>query len=271
MYKLIGIDMDGTLLNSNHTLSEENKRAIEKAREQGISVVITTGRPLSGVETVLESLEMNRQDDYIILYNGALILRASDREILSENTISLEEVKILENCAKLVGVEIHIVTEDACIAPYENKYGRFEAELNDMSFKIQDFNELPNDTKIYKVMFSEEPEVLKERMLNIPDTLTNSYETTMSAPFYIDFLKKGVHKGYGIKQLSQRINVNQNQIICIGDAGNDLSMIHYASLGVAMGNASLELRKHADYITLNNDENGVAHVIQRFALLSEAV
>lgn len=266
MYKLIGIDMDGTLLNSKHSLSEENKSAIEKAREMGIAVVITTGRPLSGVETVLKSLKMNREDDYIILYNGALILRASDRKILSESRISIDEVKKLENYAEIVGVKMHIVTEDACISTCENKYGRYEAELNGMLFKVQNYDELPENTKIYKVMFSEESKVLKERISNLPDTLMSSYETTMSAPFYVDFLKKGVHKGYGIKRLSQHININQNQIICIGDAGNDLSMIDYASLGVAMGNASLELRKRADYITLSNDENGVAHAIQRFVV-----
>jgi len=271
VYKLIGIDMDGTLLNSKHTLSEENKSAIEKAREVGLSVVITTGRPLSGVETVLESLEMNREDDYIILYNGALILRASDRKILSESRISLDEVKKLEDYAAIVGVQMHIVTENACISACENKYGRYEAELNGMNFRVQNYNELPKTTKIYKVMFSEESEVLKERMSDVTNPLISSYETSMSAPFYVDFLKKGVNKGHGIKWLSQHIDVKQSQVICIGDAGNDLSMIRYASLGVAMGNASLELRKHADYITLSNDENGVAHVIQRFALGSEAM
>lgn len=271
MYKLIGIDMDGTLLNSNHELSSENKLAIENARNRGISVVITTGRPLSGVEKVLKLLKMNKKDDYIILYNGALILKAEDLSVIYESTISLDEAKLLEKHSMEAGIKIHIVTADACISPTENKYGKFEADLNSMNYEIKSFDELSDDTKIYKVMLSEEPDVLREKMENIPQELYDGYETTMSAPFYIDFLSKGVNKGFGIEMLSNHIKVKQEEIICIGDAGNDISMINYASLGVAMGNASLELRKEADYITLSNDENGVAHVINRFTLMKVAV
>ncbi|MCT4662197.1 MAG: Cof-type HAD-IIB family hydrolase [Tissierellales bacterium] len=271
MCKFIGIDMDGTLLNSSHDLSDENRNAIRNAQNSGVNVVITTGRPLSGVEKFLTPLRMVHDNDYIILYNGALILRASDRKVISESTISLDEVFALEITAQKMGVKIHIVTDSACISPYENSYGKFEADLNDMDFIIKDFSTLDSSTKVYKVMFSEDESVLKPIFDEMPSSLNENYELTMSAPFYIDFLKKGVNKGFGIKSLTEHLSIPKADVICIGDAGNDISMIDYAGLGVAMGNASLDLRRRADFITLNNDEHGVAHVINRFALMAKAV
>lgn len=271
MYKFIGIDMDGTLLNNEHSISTENQAAIKNAKKHGVNVVITTGRPFSGVEKFLDTLNMDSENDFIIMYNGALVIKASTREIISESLISLDEVLALESFSKELGVDIHVVTDQACISPYENKYGRYEADLNYMDFVIQDFSTLDPKTKIYKVMFSKDESKLIPIFNKLPKNICDKYELTMSAPFYIDFLSKGVNKSSGIKVLTEYLNIQQNAVICIGDAGNDINMIEYAGLGVAMGNASLELRSKADFITLNNDEHGVAHVINKFALIAKAV
>lgn len=266
MFKFIGIDMDGTLLNDSHQLSNENIASIKSARSSGSNVVITTGRPYSGVEKFLGKLDMDRDNDFVILYNGALIMRTSDKKIISESLISLSELYDLEKMSKQLGVYIHIVTENECISPYENEYASFEAELNFMKFEIKDFAMLDLDTKIYKVMFSKDEKELGQIFKDMPRSISDKYELTMSAPFYIDVLKKGVNKTYGVKTLCEDLGLIQKEVMCLGDSGNDINMIEYAGLGIAMGNGSLELRRKADFITLSNEENGVSYAIERFIL-----
>lgn len=266
MFKIIGIDMDGTLLNTSHELSYENIDAIKEAQNRGVEVVITTGRPFSGVKNFLKPLDMNKGKKYVILYNGAQIIDVYDKSVVFESLFTKEEVLNLYELSLKLGVKIHVVTSESCISPDDNEYGRYEAELNDMEYVEKSFSNLDDKDKVFKVMFSEDSSKLKNVFKRLSVEMADEYELTMSADFYIDFMKKGVSKGNAVKELSKILSIDRDKIICIGDAGNDMSMIEYAGLGVAMGNGDIRLREKADYITLNNDENGVAHVIKKFAL-----
>lgn len=270
MYKMIAIDMDGTLLNKDHKISDENFNALKKAMEKGTQVVITTGRPLLGVEKFLDQLGLVGENDYTILFNGAIILNTNTKEVIEENIMSHEDLKDIYEISKEMGVHLHAVSHEACITPVWNEHAKFEAELNNMRLDIMDFKDIDPDTKIIKLMLSEEQSVLDSAFEKLSDstkkTLRNRYSITKSAPFYIDILNLKVNKGFGVESMSKRLGIKREEIICIGDAGNDVEMIEYAGLGVAMGNAFEHLKTIADYVTLTNENHGVAHVVDKFIL-----
>ena len=269
MYKLIALDMDGTLLNEEKQISPANYEAIQQARENGVKVVLASGRPLVGFRRYLEELNLISQEDYAVAFNGALVQSSEGSEIVSRTTLTVEDYKYLNELSKELKVNIHALTESMVIAPKDNKYTRLEAEMNHISSEIIAVEDVAEDTTIVKVMFIDEPELIEEIIEKIPETVTEKYTIVRSAPFFLEFLHKSVNKGTGVAALAEKLNIKQEEVICIGDAGNDIHMIKYAGLGVAMGNAFPEVKKVANFITKTNEQDGVAHIINKFILNGE--
>ncbi|WP_291633119.1 sugar-phosphatase [Clostridium sp.] len=266
MYKLIALDMDGTLLNNEKQISPANNKAIQQARENGVKVVLASGRPLVGFKRYLEELNLVSEDDYAVAFNGALVQSSTGTEIISKTTLTVEDYKYLYELSKELKVNIHVLTETGVISPKDNKYTRREAEMNHISCDIVAVEDVAMDTTIVKVMFIDEPELIDEIIQKIPEAVSNNYTIVRSAPFFLEFLHKSVNKGAGVAALAEKLNIKQEEVICIGDAGNDIHMIKYAGLGVAMGNAFPEVKKVANFITRTNEQDGVAYIIDKFIL-----
>ena len=266
MYKLIALDMDGTLLQEDKTISKETFRAIERAKAKGVKVVLATGRPIDGVNRYLNELNLLGEEDYAIAYNGALVQNTKTKEIVAQTLMSLDDVDYLYKLSKDLKVNIHALTDNSCITPKWSKYSQVEADINDIPLEFVDFNTLDKGTTIVKIMFIDEPEYLSEVASKLPPEIYEKYTVLRSAPFFLEFLDKKVNKGYGVELLAKKLGIKPEEVICIGDAGNDVHMIKFAGLGVAMGNAFPEVKNVADYITLSNEEHGVAHVIDKFIL-----
>lgn len=269
MYKLIALDMDGTLLNEEKQISPANYEAIQQARENGVKVVLASGRPLVGFKRYLEELNLISENEYAVAFNGALVQSSEGNEIISKTTLTVEDYKYLYELSKELKVNIHALTESMVISPKDNKYTRLEAEMNHISSEIIAVEDVAENTTIVKVMFIDEPELIEEIMEKIPEEVRNTYTIVRSAPFFLEFLHKSVNKGAGVAALAEKLNIKQEEVICIGDAGNDIHMIKYAGLGVAMGNAFPEVKKAANFITKTNEQDGVAHIINKFILGGE--
>jgi len=269
MYKLIAIDMDGTLLNDAKQISPGNFDAIQQASKNGVKVVLASGRPLVGFKRYLEELNLVSQDNYAVAFNGALVQTSEGNEIISRTTLTLEDYKYLYNLSKKLKVNIHALTETSVISPKDTKYTRHEAEINHIPNDIIAVDQVDGNTIIVKVMFVDEPEIIEEIMDKIPEEVRIKYTVVRSAPFYLEFLHKSVNKGAGVAALAEKLNIKQEEVICIGDAGNDIHMIKYAGLGVAMGNAFPEVKKVANFITKTNEQDGVAYIINKFILHSD--
>jgi Cof subfamily protein (haloacid dehalogenase superfamily) len=269
MYKLIAIDMDGTLLNEEKQISPENYEAIQKAKESGVKVVLASGRPLVGFKRYLEELDLVSEDNYVVAFNGAIVQSSGGNKIISKTTLDLEDYKGLYELSKELKVNIHALTESTVISPKDSKYTRLESEMNLIHCEIIAVEDVPQDTAILKVMFIDDPKVIDEIIEKIPETVSSKYTIVRSAPFFLEFLHKLVNKGAGVQSLAEKLNIKQEEVICIGDAGNDIHMIKYAGLGVAMGNAFPEIKRAANFITKTNDQDGVAHVINKFILNGE--
>lgn len=266
MYKLIALDMDGTILKEDKTISIETQNAIQSAKAKGVKVVLSSGRPMVGLKKYLNQLNLIDKDDYAVAYNGALIQNTQTGEVIAKTPMIMEDLRYLYSLSKELKVNIHLLTENSCMTPKWNHYSQYEADENGIPLKIADFDNLDPETTIVKIMFIDEEGILSPAISKLPKVVYKKYTVVRSAPFYLEFLDKSVNKGNGVELLANSLGIKREEVICVGDAGNDVHMIKYAGLGVAMGNAFPEIKEIADYITLTNEEHGVAHVINKFIL-----
>ena len=267
MYKLVALDMDGTLLNSQKKLTNRVRSAISSAKEQGVKVVLASGRPFEGMLPTLKELGLDSEEDYALTYNASLILKVACQTVINSATLTGQDAIELYEIANKSGVNILAYSmTHGLITPKQNKYTDYEAQLNGIEFSEFDFYSLTADEDIIKVMMIDEPELLDNAIAQLPQALQGRYSTARSTPFFFEFTNKKSNKGTGMEALTAHLGLKPEQIICVGDAGNDLEMIKYAGLGVAMENATDEVKAHANYITASNDEDGVAHVFEKYVL-----
>jgi len=267
MYKLIAMDLDGTLLNGKRQIPARCLENIKKIKEKGIKVVLATGRPLHGIKPFLKTLDMLDDDSYVVVYNGALVVNATGKDILFERPVSLDAYKELYALSKQLNVNIHaIINGGAVLTPKNNPYTGAESSMNHTPVYEGPVENVDPATKIIKVMFVDDPKKLDSIKPLLPEWAKEKYTILRSSDIFLEFLYKGVNKAVGVAAIAEHFGIKPQEVICVGDEENDIAMIQYAGLGVAMGNAIEELKAEADYITLTNEEEGVAHVIEKFIL-----
>ncbi|MGL5642289.1 MAG: Cof-type HAD-IIB family hydrolase [Paraclostridium sp.] len=271
--KLICIDMDGTLLKDQQNISKENKDAIKKAVSKGVHVAITTGRVYNCAKLYSDEIGLKTP---IIASNGAFI-GGSDGEIIYNNPLSYKEVNDFLKITNKYGLYSYLTANFGIVSTTELPENHIYKVLN---------NRLKNDEKIkLEVVKNMEdacnlhPDELlkgvcvekeyKERLMRAKDELKKlspNLEIVSSWDDNFEIMKKGSSKGEAVAQLAKYLNLESDEVMCIGDSENDLSMIEYAGIGVAMGNASDEVKEAAQYITAPNTESGVAKAIRKFVL-----
>ena len=266
MYKLIAIDLDGTLLNKKKKISERCRSAILQLKDKGKKTILATGRPLYGAMKYMEMLELYDDDDYIVAFNGALVQNVKTKQIIYNQPLSWKAYQELYELSQHLGVNIHALTEQTVLTPKNNPYTKIESEINQIPIIEGPVDNADPSVIIVKVMFIDDPVKLDAIIPQIPSHVKEKYSILRSAPYFLEFLDKRVNKGAGVAAVAKQLGFSCDEVICVGDAGNDLAMVEYAGLGVAMGNAVDELKKAADYITGTNEEDGVAEVIERFML-----
>ncbi|WP_018664814.1 sugar-phosphatase [Heyndrickxia acidiproducens] len=268
MYKLIAIDMDGTLLNDRHEVTAEVRNALHQAKAQGVKIVLCTGRPINGVRRFLADLELNGEDDYVIAFNGALVQNTHTGKIVSELSIGYEDlVRIyalsleLRTPMQFFDAE-NLYTSNRDISPYTVH----ESYLMQMTLHYRTIEEVPRDIVVPKVMYIDDPDKLSQAIQAIPESFKEKYTMVRSQPFYWEILHKEASKGNALKQLAGYLNIRQEEVMSIGDNENDLTMIEFAGCGVAMANAIPKVKQAANFETLSNNEHGVAHAIRKLVL-----
>jgi len=270
MYKLIAIDIDGTLINDNEEITPRVKDTIRSVREKEIKVVLVTGRPIGGVKNIIKQLGLNEEDDYVITYNGAFVQNTNTGEIVDQNFLTYDDLVTLYNLSIDLDSPMHYFDINHIYTPSKeiNKYTIYEAYANEIPLFYKPVDEVSKDMQIPKIMFIDEPERLDKTIKAIPRTVKDKYMMVKSAPFFFEILHPKVSKGLALKQLTEMLSIQPENIMSIGDGDNDVSMIEFTGYGVAMANASQAVRKIADYHTLSNEEDGVAHAIEKIVLES---
>lgn len=264
-YKMLVVDMDDTLLTDDHKISVENKTMLMKAQELGVYVVLASGRPTSAMIDYAKELECDVNNSFMISFNGSTITDLKEDKILFEHALSKEQIHAIYDFSKANNTHIITYLDGKIISERNSEYIDVESTITGLKIEIVPSFKERVTTSAVKCLLLEEPSYLKtiEPLLKsaLPDL-----SICMSKPFFLEAAPNGVDKGAAVDILAKKLNILPSEIIAIGNAGNDLSMVQYAGLGVWVDNVETDLREFADVIVASNNDHGVAEVIQRFIL-----
>lgn len=265
--KLIAIDMDGTLLNEHSELNPATIQAIHDANEQGIKVVICTGRPLSGVTPFLNQLGIAGEDNYVITFNGSMVQTITGK-IITGLTLSHNDYIDIETLSRKLNVHCHVESEDHIYTANRDisPYTVGESALVNMPIRFRTPEEMRPDLPIVKCMFIDHGPLLEAAIKQLPSEFSERFTIVRSEDYFLEFMNPAASKGNALKTLATHLQLTADDVMAIGDQGNDLSMLRYATHSVAMGNAITEAKQLARYETKTNVNDGVAHAIETWAL-----
>lgn len=273
-YKLICIDMDGTLLSNKHEIPEFNKEMIKLATEKGVQVAITTGRLFASARKYSKLIG---SETAIIASNGAYIRKADEEEIIYKSVLSKEQFDKIIKVVNKYDFTVYMNTSDTVISEKvidENHAYKLVNNELDEEWKIKfvegvKFEEAYEKYKddILKAIFIYEGEDVAD-LMNAKAELAQHEDLEVVSSWANNFevMAGGTSKGHSAARLAEMLGIKREEVICIGDSENDLSMIEYAGLAVAMGNALDIVKEKADYITDTNVNAGVGKMIEKFII-----
>ena len=266
-YKMIVLDLDGTLTNSRKEITPRTKQALMQAQAGGLHVVLASGRPTYGIMPLAEELELKRHGGFILAFNGGKIIDCTDNKVLFEQKLDERFVPLLYHAAKEAGMAILTYQGEGIAATDKaNRYVQEEAFINKMP--VVQYDDFLNQLvyPVDKCLIVGDPAPLHELELRLGKELEGKMEVYRSADYFIECVPLGIDKARSLSRLMAILGIRKEEVIACGDGHNDLSMIRFAGLGVAMANAAKEIQAEADFVTLSNEEDGIAHVIDRFIL-----
>ncbi len=275
MIKVIAMDMDGTLLNSQKEISPRTRQALLKAEEAGMILILASGRPTSGLMTFAKELGMERHHGLLVSYNGSQVVDCETGKVLFNQALSVEEGKaVLEHMKKFDRVRPMIdkgkymyVTNvyDQMITVNKKEFNVMEYESRGGNFNLCEEKDLAAfvDFPLNKILTTADPEYLQEHYKDMMAPFKDTLSCMFTGAFYFEFTAKGIDKARALKAVLEPMGYKQEEIMAFGDGHNDASMLNYAGYAVAMDNAVEELKAQADEVTASLDEDGIAVTVER--------
>lgn len=256
-YKLIAMDMDGTLLNSRGEITPETKNRLEAAARSGCYITLSTGRSLPGVRSFLHILPINAP---LILFNGAMVAQ-KDGSILFHQTLNEKEISSI--LSSPYTPENVILWQDnqlfLSVRSEETHYYEHAAGISG-----QPVSSRPSFETATKLLWIDRPDSMKKRKAALLGSLPGTISYCNSSADYLEFYSSLVSKGTALHFLCNYLGISPEETIAFGDGENDIPLLKAAGLSIAMGNASPEIRDFADYVTVSNDENGIVSALNHF-------
>ena len=275
MIRAILLDIDGTLTNDKKEITPKTREALLKAQENGVRLALASGRPDQGLVKFAKILEMEKHHGIFVCYNGAKVMDCQSGEVYFDQAMSIEEAKaVLEHMKKfdvspIIARGEYMYTNDVYsgflerngdpinIIEYESRSnGYLLAEKRDLA----EFVDFP----VEKILNAGEPDYLQAHYEEMMEPFKDTLSCMFTAPVYFEFTAKGVDKAKAIDTAFRKMGYSPSELMAFGDAQNDLSMLKYAGIGVAMGNAVEEVKEAADYVTLSNNDDGIAAALAEY-------
>lgn len=267
-YKLLVLDVDGTLLNGDREISKRTLAALLKVQQMGVRIVLASGRPTYGLLPLAKTLELGNYGGFILSYNGCQIISAQNGEIVFERRINPEMLPYLEKKARKNGFAIFTYHDDTIIAnDPENEYIQSEARLNNLKLiKEEEFSIGVDFAPCKCMLVSDDEEALVALEQLWKSRLNGALEVFRSEPYFLEVVPCGIDKANSLGALLEHLDIKRDEVIAIGDGVCDVTMIQLAGLGVAMGHSQDSVRVCADYVTATNEEDGVAQAVEKLIL-----
>lgn len=264
-YEILVLDIDGTLTNSEKLISERTKQAIFDLQERGHLVVLASGRPTPGIMPLAKQLKMDQYGGYILSYNGAKVIDCKTGEVIYQKTLPVTYIQTLYDAAIEFDTGLITYDKDGVVSARKvDEYVKVECKINKLSVKeIDDFVSYVN-YPVNKCLMTGDGLYLAKVEEEMKKRLGDVLSIYRSEPFFLEIMPQNIDKAYSLGKLLDHLGLSKEQMICCGDGFNDVTMIEYAGMGVAMENATQVVKDKADFITLSNDNDGVAHVIEKF-------
>ena len=260
--KVIVLDIDGTLFDDEKKITPKTKAVLQKAQENGLTVVLASGRPASGLWYIADELKMEKHHGLLCCFNGSQVVDCTTTEELFNSPMSIDMGKRVLNHMKsfdvnpMVYKDAYLYVNDAYAykVKYESRLGRLKVcEVDDLESYL---TWRPN-----KILTSGDPAYLQENYQLMMAPFKDELNCMFTADFYFEFTAKGIDKARALSIALEKLGYSGDNCIAFGDAQNDLSMIRFAKIGVAMGNATDEVKEAADEITLDNNHDGIAEAL----------
>lgn len=255
--KAVFFDIDGTLVSfKSHTVPESARRAIARLREQGVKVFIATGRLMKHV-AIVNDIEV---DGYITVNGGYCITSAG--EVIFESAFPRATVERVIDLSEQYGFDLNVMThQDMYVSSMGERVQKIASMINIMP-TVADVRAIAATQPVVQMCPYISRELEQEIMPLLPDCVGSRWIET-----FMDLNVRGVDKSLGIQQVMNYYGLTMAEAMAFGDGGNDLPMVRDAAVGVAMGNACVELKAVADYITSSVDEDGVSRALEHFGLI----
>lgn len=267
--KAIVMDVDGTLTNDKKEITPKTREVLLKAQEQGILLILASGRPTTGLVEMGKVLEMDKNNGLFISYNGSKVVNFQTGEELFNEPLKLEDAKaVLEHMKKfeikpmidkgdymyvndVYNCMIRFRGEPFNVIKYESRGGNYKlCEIDDLAAFV--------DYPLNKILTAGEPEYLQEHYIEMMEPFKDKLNCMFTGPFYFEFTAKDIDKAKALDTVLKPLDITADEVIAFGDGHNDISIIKYAGTGVAMENAVADLKEAADEITLSNEQDGIA-------------
>lgn len=270
-YKLLVLDVDGTLLNDEREISKRTLAALLKVQQMGVRIVLASGRPTYGLMPLAKTLELGNYGGFVLSYNGCQIIKAQNGEILFERRINPEMLPYLEKKARKNGFAIFTYHDDTLITDSpDNEYIKNEALLNNLKIIREDEFSTAIDFAPCKCMLvSDKEKALIGLEQHWEKRLAGTLDAFRSEPYFLEVVPCGVNKANTLGALLEHLGVTREEVIAVGDGVCDVTMLQLAGMGVAMGHSQDSVKVCADYVTASNEEDGVALAVEKLILAEE--
>lgn len=265
--KVLVLDIDGTLTNSKKQITEKTKKSIIHIMEKGHIVMLASGRPTPGMRRYAKELELETYGGYLLSFNGGKIMNCKTGEIVFQKTLPPVILPGLYRFAKENDCGLMTYLSDTIIlGTRSDEYVELEAKINGMPIKqvanLLSFVDFEMNKCLMTAPIEKAPE-FEDKLNKMYGDIISVYR---SEPFFIEIMPKGVDKASSLDRMLVTVGLKRENAICCGDGFNDMTMIQYAGVGVAMANAQEKVKQAADFVTSSNDEDGIVNVINKFIL-----
>ena len=267
-YKLLVLDVDGTLLNNEKQISKRTLSALLKVQHMGIRIVLASGRPTSGLIPLANALELGNFGGFILSYNGCQVIKADNGEVMFERRINPEQIPYLEKKSRKNNFSIFTYHDDYILTDNaSDPHIRREAELNNLKIVEEEEFSIAIDFAPCKcVLVSDDEEALRGLENHWKRRLDGVLDVFPSEPYFLEVVPCGVDKDNTLALLMEQLGVTREEVIAFGDGVADVTMLQLAGKSVAMGHAPDSVKVCADYVTASNEEDGVAQAVEKLIL-----